>query len=370
MPNSYRRKVARRSRAALARNQPTGPPARSEAWPADGQPLGPWLRRDPRSILLPLRAYLAVAFLYAGLSKIGSDTFFDRTAPGSMYSTLVAVKAGSPIGGLLGPVAHHPTAFGLLMALGETAVGIGMLLGLFARVAAAAGMVIALSLFLTVSWSASPWYTGADIVYLFALTPVLLGGAGPLSADAWLAQAPTQVPSAVASGDLGATRRRVLLGGLAALGGVLAVGVAALFRGASPSQAASGTRNPDSGSTGTDSSSSTPAPSSSGSGSTSSSAGTIVAASAVPVGGATLAKDPTSGNQIYVLQLQANDFTALDPRCPHQGCPVSFVSPSDGFQCPCHGSTFDATGAVTRGPATSGLTKVPVHESGTEIVRG
>lgn len=301
-------------------------------------------------MLLPLRAYLGVAFLYAGLSKIGSDTFFNKTAPGSMYSTLVAVKANSPIGALLAPVAHHPTAFGLLMALGETAVGIGLLLGLFARVAAGAGMLIALSLFLTVSWSARPWYTGADIVYLLALTPILLGGAGPLSADAWLAAAASRVRGA----EISDSRRQVLLGGLAGLGGVLAVGVAALFRGAPSSQAARGT------STG---SASTSSGSKSGGAS-------IVAASAVPVGGAKLAKDPASGDQIYVLQLQADSFTALDTRCPHQGCAVSFVSKDAGFQCPCHSSTFDATGKVTQGPATSGLTKVPVHKSGSDIVRG
>ena len=250
-------------------------------------------------MLLPLRAYLGVAFLYAGLSKIGSDTFFNKTAPGSMYSTLVAVKANSPIGALLAPVAHHPTAFGLLMALGETAVGIGLLLGLFARVAAGAGMLIALSLFLTVSWSARPWYTGADIVYLFALTPILLGGAGPLSADAWLAAAASWVRGA----EISDSRRQVLLGGLAGLGGVLAVGVAALFRGAPSSQAARGT------STGS-------ASTSSGSKSRGAS---IVAASAVPVGGAKLAKDPASGDQIYVLQLQADSFTALDDPLPAPG---------------------------------------------------
>ena len=41
--------------------------------------------------------------------------------------------------------------------------------------------------------------------------------------------------------------------------------------------------------------------------------------------------------------------------CPHQGCTVGTVG-ADGIVCPCHGSTFDiATGAVVKGPATSGL---------------
>src|SRR4051794_1724399 len=93
------------------------------------------LRRDPRWILLPLRGYLGFAFLYAGLSKIADRDFLDSSAATSMHATLVAVKDGSPIGGLLGPVEHHSFAFGLLMALGEIAVGLGVLAGLFTRIA-------------------------------------------------------------------------------------------------------------------------------------------------------------------------------------------------------------------------------------------
>jgi thiosulfate dehydrogenase [quinone] large subunit len=303
---------------------------------------------------------LAFTFLYAGLSKIGSPTFLDKSAAGSMYSTLVAVKGQSPIGGLLGPVEHHSFAFGLLMAVGEIAVGIGMLLGLFTRVAAAGGMLISFSLFLTVSWGATPWYTGADIVYVFAFSPILLAGAGPLTADAWLASARSREPVAGPATDRG---RRALVGGIAALAGLVAVGAAALLRGGGSGAAATGAT---SGSTttpvGTSSATSTATSSSSGQ--------TIVAAGSVPVGGATQATDPKTGDQIYVMQLQAGDFTAVDTRCPHQGCAVSFISKSAGFQCPCHGSTFDPTGAVTSGPATTGLSKVPVHQSGSEIVRG
>src|SRR5581483_11008847 len=106
------------------------------------------VRRDPRWILLPLRGYLGFTFVYAGLSKIADRSFLDGSSPTSMHATLLAVKAQSPIGGLLGPVAHHSFAFGVLMALGELAVGAGILLGLFGRVAAAGGIVISLSLFL------------------------------------------------------------------------------------------------------------------------------------------------------------------------------------------------------------------------------
>jgi thiosulfate dehydrogenase (quinone) large subunit len=327
------------------------------------------LRRDPRSIVLVLRAYLGVTFIYAGLSKVGGS-FLDSSSPTSMHGTLLAVRGQSPIGGLLGPVEHHSFAFGLLMAIGETAVGLGVLFGLFTRIAALGGMVISLSLFLTVSWNATPWYTGADIVYLFALTPLLLGGAGPLSADEWLAgqRERDRGPDAHAE-DI---TRRVVLGGLAAISGLIAVGIASLFRNnssATPSSQAGPnaplqTTPATNRSTGSSTTSSTAA-------STSAAAGgpAILAASSVPVGGAAEATDPQTGDPIYVLQLQSGVYTALDRICPHQGCEVAFISASAGFECPCHLSTFDPSGAVTQGPSPTGLAKVPVTKSGDKIVR-
>jgi thiosulfate dehydrogenase [quinone] large subunit len=39
---------------------------------------------------------------------------------------------------------------------------------------------------------------------------------------------------------------------------------------------------------------------------------------------------------------------------------VNFDSAATGFTCPCHGSRFDANGKLLHGPATAGLTPVPV----------
>jgi Rieske Fe-S protein len=46
---------------------------------------------------------------------------------------------------------------------------------------------------------------------------------------------------------------------------------------------------------------------------------------------------------------------------------VSFVSAATGFVCPCHGSSFDASGKLIHGPATTGLTPVPVTEVSGEV---
>ena len=49
-------------------------------------------------------------------------------------------------------------------------------------------MLLSLTLFLTVSFHSSPYYTGADIVFFFAWIPLLLSGSGGvLSLDAAIA---------------------------------------------------------------------------------------------------------------------------------------------------------------------------------------
>ncbi|WP_368755325.1 ubiquinol-cytochrome c reductase iron-sulfur subunit [Klebsiella oxytoca] len=41
--------------------------------------------------------------------------------------------------------------------------------------------------------------------------------------------------------------------------------------------------------------------------------------------------------------------------CPHAGCVPNARSGGQGWVCPCHGSEFDTSGRVTRGPATVNL---------------
>jgi thiosulfate dehydrogenase (quinone) large subunit len=300
---------------------------------------------DPLWVLLPLRAFLAVVFLYAGLSKVADRRFLDSSEPTSMHQTTQAIKAGSPIGGLLGPVIDHSFAFGLLMACAELAVGIGIALGLFTRVAAVGGVLLTFSLFLTVSWQSNPWYTGADIVYVFALTPLILAGRTPLSVDDWLAR--TYPPD-----DEQLPMRRAILAGGAAVLGLVALGVASLFR---QKPATSSGQSP---------------PTGTGTASPSGGSGTTVPASQVPVGGGRQVTDATTGQAVWVLQLTAGDFTAFSATCPHQGCPVRFQGASEGFRCPCHGSHFSSQGKVLSGPATRNLSEVNITKSGDTLKLG
>jgi len=301
-----------------------------------------------------LRAFLAVVFLSAGVTKIANRNFLDPNSPSSMHASILAVRDTSPLGGLLDPIANHTLFFGLAMAIGELAVGIGIALGLFTRIAAAGGMILSLSLWLTVSWNAEPWFTSADLVYLFALTPFAIGGAGALpSVDAWLARVRVEHP------DDDRLRRVLLAGGAVLLGGVL-MGAAALFRSKPKNEVVEPTAPVARPST------PTAEPTSNETGTTTAPTGPVVAKVAdVPVGGGEAVR--IHGQPCWVLQLQAGEFTAYSAICPHQGCSVQFVSAQEGFACPCHQSAFDAQGHVTRGPATSNLTPIPVAADGTSV---
>jgi thiosulfate dehydrogenase [quinone] large subunit len=276
--------------------------------------------------LLPLRAFLAAVFLWAGIDKIVDRRFLDDHSPSGIRATLVAVRPASPIGGLLGPVQDHSLVFGLAICLAEIAVGLGLALGLFTRLAALGGMVLSLSFFLTVSWQANPWFTGADLGYTFALMPLVLAGAGGVySLDAWLARVAIRYP-----GRGEDTTRRTLLGAGVAIGGLLVAGTSSLFR-YSPGSQAKKAGSPD-----------------------------LVAAADVPVGGAKQVTDQRTGDPSWVLQLTSGTFTAFSAICPHQHCTVGFVSAADGFACPCHQSTFTSAGKLIDGPAPRGLTEIAV----------
>jgi nitrite reductase/ring-hydroxylating ferredoxin subunit len=92
---------------------------------------------------------------------------------------------------------------------------------------------------------------------------------------------------------------------------------------------------------------------------------TLTTVASVPVGGAVVVK--VGEESFVVAQPSAGEVTAFDAKCPHKGCPVVVLDSL--LDCPCHHSTFDLlTGAVTKGPATSGLPAVAVTVQGDAVV--
>jgi thiosulfate dehydrogenase [quinone] large subunit len=136
--------------------------------------------------LLPLRVFLGVTFVYAGLDKLTDTAFMQNAGTGSVGDLMRSVRDSSAIPALVDLSLKSPVGFGYAIALGELAVGIGTLLGLLTRLAALGGALISLSLWLTVSWASDPYYYGNDLAYLMAWTPLVLAGAPYLSVDAAL----------------------------------------------------------------------------------------------------------------------------------------------------------------------------------------
>ena len=70
----------------------------------------------------------------------------------------------------------------------------------------------------------------------------------------------------------------------------------------------------------------------------------------------------------------AGGVYAMSAVCPHAGCLLddSATTIAAGLYCPCHGSTFDASGNVTGGPARSSLQHyaVTIASDGTITVDG
>ncbi|QEU92362.1 DoxX family protein [Streptomyces kanamyceticus] len=147
-----------------------------------------WRESATRYALLPLRVFLGITFIYAGLDKLTDSAFMQASGAGSIGAMMEGVRDISAIPALVDLALKSPVGFGYAIALGELAVGIGTLIGLFARLAALGGALISLSLWLTVSWSTEPYYYGNDLAYLMAWLPLVLAGASVFSVDALLAE--------------------------------------------------------------------------------------------------------------------------------------------------------------------------------------
>jgi len=70
-------------------------------------------------------------------------------------------------------------------------------------------------------------------------------------------------------------------------------------------------------------------------------------------GSAALVNTPGSG-AFLVARTAQDTFTALTATCTHFGCTISGYE-GQTFVCPCHGSRFNTSGAVQRGPANRPL---------------
>jgi len=64
--------------------------------------------------------------------------------------------------------------------------------------------------------------------------------------------------------------------------------------------------------------------------------------------------DYIDDKRIFVIR-QGNLIKVVSGVCTHLGCSVQWAEERNRFECPCHGSLFNARGQVTVGPAQTPL---------------
>ncbi len=77
-------------------------------------------------------------------------------------------------------------------------------------------------------------------------------------------------------------------------------------------------------------------------------------------------KVTANGEKLLVIRLDASTCMAVSAVCTHAGCDLG-VPASGVITCRCHGSRFDTSGHVLKGPATEDLAQVPTVLDGNRL---
>ena len=360
-------------------------------------------------VLLPMRLFLGITFIYAGIQKLDDPQFFNPAARGYIGKQIMAFATGSPLHDILIRLIPHAALFGALVAYGEIAIGLGTLIGLLFRPATFFGILINVVFFLSATWHVYPYFYGSDIVFIFCWLTLLISGpvnTGLPSLDEWFVQrvlsgeqrthyaamiafflgirsspASLPVPATANQGQgkqmAGNKRpaqqnryaqaqrakqqsRRSFLWGVLTGG----AGIAVLAWMGSNLHLFPGSETGGSSST---TGSATPPATASGTG-TATASGTASSSAIASVNSVqnnssvnfTLA---SNGDPGILVRLNNGQFVAYDAVCTHAGCPVDYDPGSKLLVCPCHGAEFDPakSATVVQGPADTPLTGVPLH---------
>ncbi|MDQ1009960.1 putative membrane protein YphA (DoxX/SURF4 family) [Streptomyces sp. V4I23] len=192
---------------APASHRSAGDPTRHAYYPGRRLNLG--------VVLLPLRVFLGLISVYAGMGKLCDPVYFDGGHRGSLVKWLSSLHPWALAEPLRDFALAHPVGAGLTVAFLQVVVGVLTVLGLWQRVAAVLGALLSSVLILTVSWRTVPVYDAPDFIFLAAWSPLIIAGApvysvdGRLAGEAWRTLGPRS--------EIWDLRRRVLCrGGLVA----------------------------------------------------------------------------------------------------------------------------------------------------------
>ncbi|GAC1362648.1 MAG: hypothetical protein NVS2B12_02450 [Ktedonobacteraceae bacterium] len=385
--------------------------------------------QPPRWILLPLRLFLGITFIYAGIQKLADPQFFQPGAAGYIGKQFIGYAHASPLHDfLLQVAAPHAILFGLLVAYGEVAIGLGTLIGFLLRPAAFFGMLLSVIFYLSISWKVYPYFYGSDIVFAFCWLTLFLNGSsntGFFTIDELLSsyvlqrssperqtklatrlhlllgtidqieletfpeQANTARPgrvvkqrsqSAIARSKVESRRSFLfgtLLGGAGTLGLVAAAFAWRLLNTQDQAVASATSSVPANDAPPTplpsEMASPTAVPSAASTQTTAAigNASVIARVDAVPKNSAVNFTLARSGDPGVLIHLNNGQFVAYDATCTHAGCQVDYDPASQHLVCPCHGAEFDPgqQGAVLHPPADTPLTTLTLHvDSATGVI--
>lgn len=336
----------------------------------------------PGVAILPLRLFLGITFLYAGIQKIADQGFLRPGSSSYIGTQIMGFSHGSPIRFFLFHLMEHAVAIGILTILAELVIAVLVLLGALTRLASLAGLLLNFGFFLSASWHSYPYFYGSDIVFVIAWLTLMLTGPGPYALDtalqgglhgllgsrlgpAWRPAVPVLLGRHGLVGAEERTEWRRLTRAEAVLGGVAALALIAL--GLVPRGTAGGSTSLAGGK---GAAGATPAPTSAPSGTRPAGGGRPSAVPAgarkigntrqLPVNTAGTVRDPQTGDPAIIIHTSGSQFYAYDAICTHAGCTVQYDPSQKLLVCPCHGGEYDpARGAeVVAGPPPTPLTKI------------
>lgn len=368
------------------------PPARPPSNSMLSRLVGPTKTSIPTWGILPLRIFLGITFIYAGLDKVTSSTFFNPNGGPQFIGNQLQFAASNSalLGGLLSAVAvPNAVFFGWFIALAEIWIGLATLVGVFTRLTAVLGAILSAMLWLSLSGGLSQYYLDSDPIYFFAWITLILIGWGSYGLDALFLReekkealldrinkgvAHKDVAAAMSSGAPVKTRlpafqltsRRTILrvfgaAGVIVVGNVLAVAL----------HAVSGVGNLPSSNPGTGTTTGTGGNGGGGGtgGGGGSTGGNVIGNKKnIPLNSATTFNVAGNNDPGVLVHTPDDQFVAYDAVCTHAGCTVAFNAKSKHLECPCHGSVFDPAnqGKVLTGPARAPLSniKITISSSG------
>ncbi len=344
--------------------------------------IGPKKTNIPTWGILPLRFFLGITFLYAGLDKVTSSTFFNPNG-GPQYignQLQFAASNSAVLGGLLSSVAvPNAVFFGWFIALAEIWIGLATLVGVFTRITAVLGAILSATLWLSLSGGLAQYYLDSDPIYFFAWITMILIGWGSYGLDSLfireekkealldqIARGVTHKDAVAQAARGGApikprfsmsmlTSRRTILrvfgaAGVVAVGEILALSLRAITGAASAPSDNPGTASTSGGG------------GSSGTGGTGGSSNVIGNIKNLPLNSAKTFNVAANNDPGVLIHLPNNQVVAFDAVCTHAGCQVAYNPRSKHLECPCHGSVFDPANSakVLAGPARQPLANIKI----------